>query len=59
MSKMLTEDQAAECLGMSREYLKKRRQRGGGPPHYRFGKAVRYSEEALIAYREAHLRMGC
>lgn len=37
-----TEEDCADFLQVSREYLRKLRQRGGGPPFVKIGRSVRY-----------------
>lgn len=44
---VMRESEAAECLGLSKRTLQKWRVAGGGPDFLKFGRAVRYSVEAL------------
>ena len=37
-----TEQDCADFLQVSRDYLRKLRQRGGGPPFVKIGRSVRY-----------------
>jgi predicted DNA-binding transcriptional regulator AlpA len=50
----LTENQAAEFLGMSVRTLQAWRVRGGGPPYVKIGRAVRYRRRTLVAFQEQH-----
>lgn len=43
----LTEIQVAECLAISRKTLQRWRRENCGPPFEKFGRSVRYSEQAL------------
>ncbi len=46
----LTETEAANLLALSVKTLRQWRWAGIGPVHYKFGKAVRYSESDLQEY---------
>jgi excisionase family DNA binding protein len=50
--------QAARFLGCSVSWLAKQRVLGTGPAFVKLGRAVRYTEEALIAYVRAHQRLS-
>ena len=50
----LSENQAAEFLGVSVRTLQAWSVRGGGPPYLKMGTAVRYQRRRLIAFQEAH-----
>jgi hypothetical protein len=56
MTPLLTELEAAPILGVSVHWLRKKRSQGGGPPYIKYGRAVRYETNALLAYRDAHRR---
>jgi predicted site-specific integrase-resolvase len=53
---MLNTKQAAEYLGLAPVTLEAWRVRGGGPVYSKFGKAVRYSDESLDAFKKASQR---
>jgi predicted DNA-binding transcriptional regulator AlpA len=48
----LTENQAADFLGLSVRTLQAWRVRGGGPRYVKIGRAVRYQRRALIKFQE-------
>jgi hypothetical protein len=50
----LTENQAAEFLGLSVRTLQAWRVRGGGPRYCKLGRAVRYQRGELVAFQRAH-----
>lgn len=52
-SEMITADQAARLLGLSKETLNTWRFIGAGPPWYKLGRAIRYKEHEVIAWRES------
>lgn len=56
-SALLTVQQAAEYLTVSRSYLNKLRVRGGGPAFCKLGRGVRYRTSDLQAWVDAH-RVG-
>lgn len=58
MRKLMTEGETAVMVGMSVHWLRKKRWEGGGIPFIKMteGGAVRYSEESVIQYLEAHFR---
>ena len=59
-ARLMTENEAAEFIGMSRSFLAKSRMEGNrtghtpGPPFVKIGRAVRYSGEDLLAWIAAH-----
>lgn len=53
---MLTTQEAADYLGLSKATLDAWRCRGGGPVFQKFGKAVRYWKPNLDDFRESHKR---
>ena len=59
--KLLTEQEAANYLGVSRSYLQKNRMnrkfryRTSGPAYCRFGKMIRYTQEALDEWIGRHV----
>ena len=50
----LSENQAADFLGLSVRTLQAWRFRGGGPCYVKIGRAVRYQRRELIAFQKAH-----
>jgi hypothetical protein len=50
----LTENQAADFLGLSVRTLQAWRFRGGGPCYIKIGRAVRYQRRELMAFQKAH-----
>ena len=60
MSKLMTERETALMVGMSVHWLRKKRWEGGGIPFIKMseGGAVRYSEETVLLYIEAHCRVS-
>ena len=48
----VTTAEAAEYLGLSESYLNKARHFGTGPAYVRFGRAIRYSRDALDDWAE-------
>ncbi|KLU27672.1 hypothetical protein EOS_03425 [Caballeronia mineralivorans PML1(12)] len=55
-TKLLTPAEAAAFMGFSIRALESWRIRGEGPPFIKLPRAVRYSEEALLAFLEASTR---
>jgi len=53
---LLTPKEAAKLLKVSQSWLAKARVRGDGPPYIKFGKPVRYTEAALLAWLKSHQR---
>ena len=56
MMKYRTTPEAANKLGLSVSQMNKMRHFGTGPEFVKFGRAVRYADEALDAYAEARRR---
>jgi len=56
MTRLVTESDASECLGVSVRTLQKWRLRGDGPRFVKLGRAVRYDGRDLEAYIEAGRR---
>lgn len=52
----LNETQAAEILGVSVHWMRRARWSGNGPEFVKYGSAVRYTPEALLAYRNSRVR---
>ena len=53
---LLTPKEAAHRLKLSVSWLAKARMRGDGPPYIRIGRAIRYSEPALLQWMESNTR---
>ena len=56
--RLLTVRDAADLLRLSPSWLAKARMRGDGPPYVKLGRAIRYSEGALIQWMKSHLRLS-
>jgi predicted site-specific integrase-resolvase len=58
MIRLMTEKETAQMVGMSVHWLRRKRWEGGGIPFIKMTRhgAVRYSEDAVKAYLEAHFR---
>jgi len=57
-SVLLTPRETADRLKVSRSWLAKARMRGDGPPFIKVGRAVRYSEAALIQWMKSRNRQS-
>ena len=55
---LLTAKEAAKLLKVSVSWLAKARMRGDGPPYLQLGRAVRYSEGALLQWMKSRTRMS-
>jgi predicted DNA-binding transcriptional regulator AlpA len=55
---LLTPKEAAKLLKVSVSWLAKARMRGDGPPYLLLGRAVRYSEGALLQWMKSRTRMS-
>jgi predicted DNA-binding transcriptional regulator AlpA len=55
---LLTAKEAARLLKVSVSWLAKARMRGDGPPYMQLGRAVRYSEGALLQWMKSRTRMS-
>jgi predicted DNA-binding transcriptional regulator AlpA len=53
-----TPQEAAEFFGCSTSFLAKARMRGDGPPFIKIGRAIRYSEAALLQWMKAHQHLS-
>ena len=53
---VLTPKEAAELLRVSLSWLAKARMSVDGPPYIKFGKSIRYSKAALLAWLRSHQR---
>jgi len=54
---LLNEKQASDLLKLSRGFLRSSRSKNPtveGPPYLKFGRAVRYDPEDLLAWRDRH-----
>jgi DNA-binding transcriptional MerR regulator len=56
VTKLHTENQEAERLGLSVRTLQAWRQNGGGPPFFKIGAAVRYNPTQVDDWLSAHAR---
>jgi len=58
MPKLMTEKETAVMVGMSVHWLRRKRWEGGGIPFIKMSEkgAVRYSEEVVTRYLDAHFR---
>lgn len=56
--RLMTEKETAQMVGMSVHWLRRKRWEGGGIPFIKMARhgAVRYSEDAVKAYLDAHFR---
>jgi excisionase family DNA binding protein len=55
---LLTPKEAAKLLKVSLSWLAKARMRGDGPPFIKVGRAIRYSEAALVQWMKSQQRMS-
>ena len=55
---LLTAKEAANFLRVSESWLAKARMRGDGPPYAKFGRSIRYQENALLGYTKSRLRLS-
>jgi hypothetical protein len=60
MPKLMKEKETAAMVGMSVHWLRKKRWEGGGIPFVKLSErgAVRYSEETVLQYIDAHFRIS-
>ena len=60
MPRLMTEKETAVMVGMSVHWLRRKRWEGGGIPFVKMSArgAVRYSEETVLQYIEAHFRIS-
>ena len=55
---VLTTKEAAQRLRLSSSWLAKARMRGDGPPFIQIGRAIRYTEAALIQWMKSRQRLS-
>jgi predicted DNA-binding transcriptional regulator AlpA len=55
---ILTPKEAAQRLRLSSSWLAKARMRGDGPPYIQMGRAIRYTEAALIQWMKSRQRLS-
>ena len=55
---LLTPKEAARILKVSLSWLAKARMRGDGPPYIQFGRAVRYTDQALVHWTKSRQRLS-
>jgi hypothetical protein len=60
MQKLMTEKETAALVGMSVHWLRRKRWEGGGIPFVKLSErgAVRYAEETVTQYIDAHFRIS-
>jgi excisionase family DNA binding protein len=56
MDRILTQDEAAQLLGLSPRTLERHRMAGTGPRFSRLGRLIRYRETDLVEFVERNLR---
>jgi predicted DNA-binding transcriptional regulator AlpA len=56
--RLLTAKEAANFLHLSESWLAKGRMRGDGPPYVKLGRAIRYSEDALVQWMKSRQRLS-
>jgi predicted DNA-binding transcriptional regulator AlpA len=57
-AEFLSRKQAGQFLNISEAWIRKMERAGTGPERIRFGKCVRYSRTALVAFAQARLVRG-
>jgi predicted DNA-binding transcriptional regulator AlpA len=55
---LLTPKEAAKVLKVSLSWLAKARMRGDGPQYIRLGRAIRYTEQALLHWMKSRQRFS-
>jgi predicted DNA-binding transcriptional regulator AlpA len=55
---LLTPKEASKLLKVSLSWLAKARMRGDGPPYLRAGRAIRYTEAALLQWMKSRQRLS-
>ena len=55
---LLTPKEAAKVLKVSLSWLAKARMRGDGPPYIQFGRAIRYTKQALMHWMKSRQRFS-
>jgi len=58
IERLLTPNETAALLRVSMSWLAKARMRGDGPPFIKLGRAIRYSEAALLQWMKAHQHLS-
>lgn len=54
MTEFITEQEAADLLGMSDSWLRQRRYKGDGPPHYDYSGRPRYIRSEVVEWAKRH-----
>jgi hypothetical protein len=54
----LTSNEVSKVLKVSLSWLAKARMRGDGPPYFRFGRSVRYSDIGVAEYAKSRQRLS-
>jgi predicted DNA-binding transcriptional regulator AlpA len=55
---LLTPKEAAKLLRLSTSWLAKARMRGDGPPYIKAGRAVRYTDAAVMQWTKSRQRLS-
>jgi predicted DNA-binding transcriptional regulator AlpA len=58
IERLLTPKEAANFLRVSLSWLAKARMRGDGPPYIQIGRAIRYSQAALLQWMKSRQRLS-
>jgi predicted DNA-binding transcriptional regulator AlpA len=58
VERFLTVGEATALLRLSQSWLAKARMRGDGPPYVKIGRAIRYSEGALLQWLKSNTRLS-
>lgn len=52
--RLLQQKEVSEIIGLSEAWLERKRWEGGGIPYRKLGRSVRYAENDVIEWIEAH-----
>ena len=55
---VLTPREAAKFIKFSLSWLAKARMRGDGPPYFKLGRSIRYTEAALLQWMKSRQRLS-
>lgn len=58
VARLMTPKEAAHLLRVSLSWLAKARMRGDGPPFIKIGRAIRYTEAALLQWMKSRQRQS-
>jgi predicted DNA-binding transcriptional regulator AlpA len=53
-AKLLNQKQVAQIIGLSEAWLERKRWEGGGIPYRKLGRCVRYDEQDVMLWIDAH-----